>query len=478
MRRVGVDTGSTHVDVAVIEDGEIVEKRKEPHHGDIKSGTLRALKGVEGDEVRVSTTLPINELLSRGGDPVHLVLVPGPGLSPRPLLDMADSYEVLPGYVDHRGNVVKGIGKSSGAPDGYAVAVCVKYSTRNSTVEKEAAPKDIEDVTFSHHCPHGSFPERVATAVLGAKIRRITREFLDSLPEVDFVVKGDGGVQSREEALRVPVNVLHSGPAAGGLGAVFLTGRLNFRLLDIGGATVDVIDVEDGTPVTVNGAALFGYRTTVRAADVKSVPLGGNVVIGKGGRVASERVADTPASLGGDEPTVTDALVVEGLLEGRYDVQAAKKALGRLGDPREVAAEVVSTLEEALRSLTEDLDRPVFWAGTLAPAMRDLIGRGEVVPHHDVCNAIGCAVADRSMEATVYINTEEGRGHVVPAGKSFEVPKGRTLDEEDAVELASEAAGFDPDEVEVKVFDVVRGAVRVGSWAVVRLYQRPRVEPV
>ncbi|NPB02100.1 MAG: hypothetical protein GXO28_04230 [Methanopyri archaeon] len=478
MRRVGVDTGSTHVDVVVVEDGEIVEKRKEPHHGDIESGTLRALEGVEGDEVRVSTTLPINELLSRGGDPVHLVLVPGPGLNPRPLLDIAESYEVLPGYVDHRGDVVKGVGKSSGAPDGYAVAVCVKYSTRNSEVEREIAPESVEDVTFSHHCPHGSFPERVATAVLGAKIRRITREFLDSLPEVDFVVKGDGGVQSREEALRVPVNVLHSGPAAGGLGAVFLTGKSNLRLLDVGGATVDVIDVEDGAPVTVDGAELFGYRTTVRAADVKSVPLGGNVVVGKDGRVIPERVVDTPASLGGSEPTVTDALVVEGLVDGDYDVRAARRALERLGDPREIASEVVSTLEEGLRPLVEGSDRPVFWAGTLAPAVRDLVGRGEVVPHHDVCNAVGCAVAGRSREATVYINTEEGRGHVVPVGESFEVPKGRTLNDVDAVELASDAAGFDPDEVEVRVFDVVRGAVRVGSWAVVRLYQKPRVEPV
>ncbi len=477
MKRIGLDTGSTHVDVVVLEDGEVTEKRKVAHSGDLEKGAAEALRDApEGYEVRVSTTLPINELLSGGGDPVHLILVTGPGLTPTPLLELAESHELLPGYIDHRGDVVKEVGRPTGPPNGHAVAVCVKYSTRNSKVEEELAPDDVEDVTFSHHCPHGPFPARVATAVLGAKVRRVTRRFLGSLPRVDYVVKGDGGVQTPEEALRVPVNVLHSGPAAGGLGAVYLTGRSDFRLLDVGGATIDVVDVRDGVPVSRPGAELFGFPTTVRAADVSSIPLGGNVVLKDEGEPDPKTVAEKPASLGGHRPTVTDALVFEGLvdLEG-YDPKAARKALSTLGDPSEVASTALSTLEERLKRFVET-DSEVLWAGTLAPAVRDLLGVGEVVPHHDVCNAVGCAVASASKEATVYVNTERGEGHVVPSGEFFEVPKGVTLDEDDMVELAVEAAGFEPDEVEVRVFDIVRGAARVGSWGVARLYRRPSVE--
>ncbi len=478
MRVLGLDTGSTHVDAVVLEDGEVVESVKVLRDGRLVEPTKKALRELEADERRVSTTLPINALVRDRGDPVHLVVIPGPGLDPSPLGELADSMEVVEGYVDHKGDVVEDVDPDSvTAPAEHAVAVVSKFSQRNSELEAkiaEAVRDEALAVVPGHHVPRGSFPRRVATAVLSARVKRVTRRFLRSIGDVDGVLRGDGGLQTPREALRVPVNVLHSGPAAGVLGAAYLSGERDFLLADVGGSTVDLVRARDGAPMVERNATLFGHPTSVLAAKVRSLPLGGNAVLSEDG-VTEE--TSLPACYGGSKPTITDALVVAGYHdpEPDGDPRESRRALRELGDPEEVAERV---LVEVRRELRERLEgEKVLWAGGLAEEYRELTGVGEVVPHHPVCNAVGCAVAKRAREATVYVHTERGYGHVVPAGERFEVEKGRVYDEEELVELASEVAGFEPDEVSVRAFEIVRGGVRVGQWAEVWLYERPGVEP-
>ncbi|WP_148689168.1 hydantoinase/oxoprolinase family protein [Methanopyrus sp. SNP6] len=481
MRILGLDTGSTHVDAVVLEDGEVEDRVKVPRDGKLLEPIRRALRTLDADERRVSTTLPINALTRGRTDPVHLVLIPGPGLDPDPLLDLADRTDVLPGYVDHRGEVVEEPDPDAVEPPerGYALAVVAKYSHRNADLERkiiEAHRNAYVETIPGYHLPYGNFPRRVATAVLGARVKRITRRFLEALGRVDGVLRGDGGLQTPEEALRVPVNVLHSGPAAGVLGAAYLTGLDDFLLADVGGATIDITKARDGRPAIEEGAELFGYLTAVRAANVRSLPYGGNVVL------TGERITDdtaTPACYGGSEPTLTDALVVAGYHDPEPDGDPCKsrRVLRELGDPHEVAEDTLETLRRELLRRFETYDGPVLWAGALAPALRELTGVGEVVPYHDVCNAVGCAVARRAREAVVYVHTERGYGHVAPAGEKFEVDRGRVYSREELAELATEAAGFEPDEIRVRAFEIVRGGVRVGQWAEVYLYRTPGVEP-
>ncbi|WP_457619359.1 hydantoinase/oxoprolinase family protein [Methanopyrus sp.] len=481
MRVLGLDTGSTHVDAVVLEDGEVEDRVKVPRDGKLLEPTRRALRALDADERRVSTTLPINALTRGRTDPVHLVLIPGPGLDPEPLFDLADRADVLPGYVDHRGDVVEEPDPDAVEPpeEDHALAVVAKYSDRNAGPERkivEAHRDAYVETVPGYHLPYGNFPRRVATAVLSARVKRVTRRFLEALGRVDGVLRGDGGLQTPEEALRVPVNVLHSGPAAGVLGAAYLTGRDDFLLADVGGATIDITEACDGRPVVEDGAELFGYPTAVRAANVRSLPYGGNAVL------TDEGITDdtaTPACYGGSEPTLTDALVIAGYHdpEPDGDPSRSRRALRGLGDPHDVAEETLETLRRELLRRFETHDGPVLWAGALAPALRELTGVGEVVPHHDVCNAVGCAVARHAREAVVYVHTERGYGHVTPAGKKFEVDRGRVYSREELIELATEAAGFEPDEVEVNAFEIVRGGVRVGQWAEVYLYKTPGVEP-
>ncbi|WP_456483582.1 hydantoinase/oxoprolinase family protein [Methanopyrus kandleri] len=480
MRVLGLDTGSTHVDAVVLEDGEVEDRVKVPRDGKLLEPTRRALRALDADERRVSTTLPINALTRGRTDPVHLVLIPGPGLDPEPLLDLADRADVLPGYVDHRGDVVEEPDSDAVEPSGedHTLAVVAKHSHRNADPERkiiEAHREAYVEAVPGYHLPHGNFPRRVATAVLGARVKRVTRLFLEALGRVDGVLRGDGGLQTPEEALRVPVNVLHSGPAAGVLGAAYLTGRDDFLLADVGGATIDLTEARDGRPVTEEGAELFGYPTAVRAAIVRSLPYGGNAVL-TGEGITNDTA--TPACYGGSEPTLTDALVVAGYHDPEPDGDPSKsrRVLRELGDPHKVAEETLETIRRELLRRFETHDS-VLWAGALAPALRELTGVGEVVPHHDVCNAVGCAVARRAREAVVYVHTERGYGHVAPAGERFEVDRGRVYSREELVELATEAAGFEPDEVRVRAFEIVRGGVRVGQWAEVYLYRTPGVEP-
>ncbi len=477
MRVLGLDTGSTHVDAVVLEEGEVVDRVKVPRDGGLVKPTKKALRRLEADERRVSTTLPINALVRSRGDPVHLILIPGPGLDPDPLAGFADSTEVVDGYVDHKGDVVRDVEVGSvSVPEGHAVAVVSKFSQRNSRLERrlvKAVRERAREVVPGHHVPRGGFPRRVATAVLSARVKRATREFLRALGGVDGVLRGDGGLQTPREALRVPVNVLHSGPAAGVLGAVYLTGREEFLLADVGGSTVDLVRARDGVPVTESRATLFGYPTAVRSARVRSLPLGGNTVVSGDGLTGETSL---PACYGGSRPTVTDALVMAGYHdpEPKGDPRESRRALKSVGDPARVAERVLEEVRERLRSRLEG--ERVLWAGGLAEEYRELVGLGKVVPYHSVCNAVGCAVARRAREAVVYVHTERGYGHVVPAGERFEVERGRIYDEEELVELASEAAGFEPDEASVRSFEIVRGGVRVGQWAEVWLYERPGVE--
>ena len=92
-----------------------------------------------------------------------------------------------------------------------------------------------------------------------------------------MIVKGDGTLALAESIARRPIETVLSGPAASVVGARWLSGLESFIVSDMGGTTTDVGILENGRPrVSEEGAEVGGWRTMVKAIDVKTVGLGGD----------------------------------------------------------------------------------------------------------------------------------------------------------------------------------------------------------
>ena len=92
-----------------------------------------------------------------------------------------------------------------------------------------------------------------------------------------MIVKGDGTLALAETIARRPIETVLSGPAASVVGARWLSGLKSFIMSDMGGTTTDVGILENGRPrVSEEGAEVGGWRTMVKAIDVKTVGLGGD----------------------------------------------------------------------------------------------------------------------------------------------------------------------------------------------------------
>jgi N-methylhydantoinase A/oxoprolinase/acetone carboxylase beta subunit len=82
---------------------------------------------------------------------------------------------------------------------------------------------------------------------------------------------------SDEFATQTPVETIHSGPAASAIGGRFLSHLDDALVVDIGGTTTDIALIEAGqVSVTEEGAIVADYKTSVEAANLFSIALGGD----------------------------------------------------------------------------------------------------------------------------------------------------------------------------------------------------------
>jgi N-methylhydantoinase A/oxoprolinase/acetone carboxylase beta subunit len=147
--------------------------------------------------------------------------------------------------------------------------------------------------------------ERATTAALNASLLAVLQDFIIAVRramerrEIDaplMVVRGDGTLMSDEFAARTPVETIHSGPAASAIGGRFLSRLDEALVLDVGGTTTDIAVIESGqVTVSEEGATVSDYKTSVKAANLLSIALGGDSQITWGGEknvvVGPERVA-------------------------------------------------------------------------------------------------------------------------------------------------------------------------------------------
>ena len=336
---IGIDTGGTYTDAVVIAQGSqkvLASAKALTTKGDLSIGVgeamAKALAVVEnsvGHEdvalVSISTTLATNAVVEGHGAAVAAILI-GFDAQMVERTGIAGAFPDMPiiivaGGHDHNGEMKVALDEallaeavSALAGKVKAFAIASSFAVRNNAHELSA--RDIAGrltgmpATLSSELTSSlDAPRRALTAVLNARlISHITH--LISAVKVAMgrlqlacplmIMKGDGSLALADSVAQRPIETILSGPAASLVGAKWLSGLDNFILSDMGGTTTDVGLVLNGRPqVAVQGAEVGGWRTMVKAIDVKTIGLGGDseVAVVANGRLEIGPQRAVPLSL-------------------------------------------------------------------------------------------------------------------------------------------------------------------------------------
>lgn len=230
---------------------------------------------------------------------------------------------------------------------------------------------------------------RNSTTIMSTQVGPTLRDYLRPL-KADLsnmglqapllVMQGSGGTVSAQEAPNYAITTIGSVLTGGVVGANMLGERLGHRNIistDVGGTTFLVGLVVDGEPVFSNTMTMNQYSLNVPMMKVNSIGSGGGAVAwldqGDNLRVGPRSAGASPGPAcygqGGEEPTVTDADLMLGILNPNFflggqkalDVDLASKALKeKIGDPLGLSAEEAAVaVFEIQNAQTADLVRKV-----------------------------------------------------------------------------------------------------------------------
>ena len=364
---LGIDTGGTYTDAAIIDQGQhriLASAKSLTTKGDLSLGVgaamRAALAGLEKKidpklikMVSVSTTLATNAVVEGHGSTVGVIFI-GFDDAMVAKTGIAKAFAGMPiiriaGGHDHNGEerepldvltLRKAITEFS--KDVSAFAVASTFAVRNPAHENKtreiiAALTDLPTTLSSEISNALDAPRRALTAVLNARlISRITQLVLavrKAMAEFGIdcplmIVKGDGSLANADLVAARPIETVLSGPAASVIGAKWLSGLDDFIMSDMGGTTTDIGILQQGRPrVAEHGAEVGGWRTMVRAIDVKTIGLGGDseVHLGLNGEISIGPQRAVPISLLGQRyPEIIAMLEAQladnegGSLNGRF----------------------------------------------------------------------------------------------------------------------------------------------------------------
>lgn len=312
---IGVDTGGTYTDAAVLDAASqsvLASAKALTTRGDLAIGVSEAIERVLGELpagaaarvrlVSVSTTLATNAVVEGHGSPVCVVLA---GFD-QTMVQRSGLTTAFPGLVveriagghDHNGGEVTKLDMAAladiaerhkGAVEAFAVAS--QFAVRNPAHEHAARDFLIAQTGLPVTCSTElasalDAPRRALTAALNARlISRISLLVVAvekamlafGIDAPLMITKGDGSLARASTVALRPIETVLSGPAASLVGAAKLSGLESFILSDMGGTTTDLGVYENGRPqVNEQGADVGGWRTMVQAIDVRTLGLGGD----------------------------------------------------------------------------------------------------------------------------------------------------------------------------------------------------------
>ncbi len=446
MRRIGIDVGGTNTDAVLLDSSGVRAAVKVPTTEDVTDGIRAALVellvGIGGeagpiDAVMVGTTHFTNAVVQRRElEPVAAVRIGLP--SGRSLPPFVDWPEELAGIARGAVFMVEGGHEVDGRPlvpfdaEGVreaaarirdlgigSVAVTSVFSPLTSECEDRSADilRDAIPgvaVTLSHQLGRLGLLERENAALLNASLvtlaRRTTRAFADALAGSGiraplYLTQNDGTVMRADFAEAFPVYSFSSGPTNSMRGAAYLSGMTDALVVDVGGTTSDIGHLRAGFPREANRVVeVGGVRTLFRMPDLLSLGLGGGSLVtphgaSVGPRSVGFRLQREARVFGGDALTATDVAVAAGLAD--IGERACVADLGR--DVVEPAlGRVRALLEEGVDRMKVDAaPLPLLAVGGgafLVPSALPGVSEVVTVPHGDVANAVGAAIAQVSGE--------------------------------------------------------------------------------
>tara|TARA_R110000823_G_scaffold309352_2_gene433501 strand:- start:8506 stop:10596 length:2091 start_codon:yes stop_codon:yes gene_type:complete len=266
-----------------------------------------------------------------------------------------------------------------------SVAICTLFSFTNPAHEQRLAELVREmlpevHLSLSHEVlPKSPEFERVSTtavnAYIGPRVTRYIDQLQQRLQEAGYtrkllLLQCNGGVMSREYLQASPVRVLASGPAGGVIGGAAFgraKGAADLLCVDMGGTSYDVSVIRGGSaPAESRWNWHHRYLVAVPMVQVETLGAGGGSLCS----AASGTLQVGPASAGADpgpvcygrggtQPTVTDAILILGLLSEDMEFAGGDFRLSRAGVEEAMARHVAEPLGVSVEDAAFDCWRVV-----------------------------------------------------------------------------------------------------------------------
>ncbi|HEX8057932.1 MAG TPA: hydantoinase/oxoprolinase family protein [Novosphingobium sp.] len=221
-----------------------------------------------------------------------------------------------------------------------AVAISFLFSFVNPEHEKRAkeiVTQEIQNayISASHEVlPRSPEYDRTSTTVVnayvGPRVTSYLERLVSRLAEGGYknqlmVMQASGGVMTKEYIDGAPIRVLASGPAGGVIGSAHAgvaKGHRNLLCVDMGGTSYDMSVVIDGqAPAETGWNMHHRYMIGVPMVKVETLGAGGGSIVNVNNgalQVGPKSAGSEPGPIcygrGGTAPTVTDALVMLGIL--------------------------------------------------------------------------------------------------------------------------------------------------------------------
>jgi N-methylhydantoinase A len=301
-----------------------------------------------------------------------------------PPLVSAELIQGVPERVDYKGAVLRDIDEAATEKalrhliedkKAEAIAVCFLWSFYNPVHEQRVrrmveriAPKVFVTLSSEISPVPGEY-ERTSTTVINAYAGRITHDYLTNLQELlegtgyrgpIMVMQGYGGLLPASEAAERAIGMIECGPAAGVIGAKFLgdlMGDKDVIAADMGGTTFKVGVIQDGEIDFAREPMVDRFHYVAPKIEVVSIGSGGGSIVSLdprtrvpmvGPRSAGARPGPVCYGFGGQEPTLTDVMLLIGYMDpGTFlggsitlDAAAARRVFkAKIADPLKMSVE-------------------------------------------------------------------------------------------------------------------------------------------
>jgi N-methylhydantoinase A len=412
--RVGIDIGGTFTDFALLKGSEVVLHKNLSTPADRSIGVmngltkLAAMEGVPLGEflgncaaIVHGTTIADNTLIEMNGALTGLITTAGfrdemeyrrgykediwdVRLPPPPPITPRRRRLTVPERILHDGTIYQSLDEEAvreccrrlKQQNVESVAISLIFSFVNPVHERRVGQIVREEmpgahISLSHEVlPRAPEYDRTSTTVVNAYVAPRVTSYLEKLVErlqqggyrnQLMVMQASGGVMTKEYINGSPIRVLASGPAGGVVGSAHVgvaKGYRNLLCVDMGGTSYDMSVVLDGAAPAEAGWNMH-HRFLVGVPMIKIETLGaggGSICHVKNGAldVGPASAGSEPGPIcygrGGRRPTVTDALLMLGILSDRTDFAGGSFSLSRKGVAeafQQLGAELGCSAEDA-----------------------------------------------------------------------------------------------------------------------------------